>query len=54
MWIKVPGGILLMGAVLGVSKGLQRELGRLVESAIAPPKNDTSKKRPPPKTKKKK
>lgn len=38
MALAVPGGILLMGTVLGISKGLERGLARRVENAIAPEK----------------
>ncbi|SRR6266403_3026013 len=38
MMITVPAGILLMGTVLGITKGLERGLAARVENAIAPKK----------------
>ena len=36
MMITVPAGILLMGTVLGITKGLERGLAARVENALAP------------------
>ena len=36
MSIAIPAGILLMGPIMGISKGLERGLARLIEEKIAP------------------
>jgi hypothetical protein len=37
MWLSIAGGTLLMGGVIGISRGLERGLSRRIETAIAPP-----------------
>ena len=34
MVLTIPGGIILMGAVMGITKGLERGLAKRVEMAI--------------------